>query len=1397
MSGELRLSAARESRSGVALVIILAFLVLIFAMAVAFLGSIVTERASSSSYATSTTTRQLGDMAVNLVQAQIQHASTQSNGNTPMAWASQPGMARTFNQDGSLATAYKLYSDAAMTASAIDAPAMTQNLANWKADTALYTDLNAPVQVTRNTGGSSAPQYVYPILDPSGVSASGGKSAKIDGFSIQSAPSATQTQPAPMPVRWLYVLRDGTLTAGSGAGTTATISEASKDNPIVGRIAFWTDDETCKLNINTAAHGSRWDIPRIMAEDEALPFVRYQPTIREFQRYPGHPAMTSLAPVFGYLFGVNPQNTDPYANLVGSQEKSFADFIYDIVPRVESGGSELATRSVSSVALSSAPLVLDNDRLYASLDELIFNPSRGVQNSGGLKIDRPTLEAAKFFLTAHSRAPEVNLFQKPRISMWPINDGTNQKLPSSLDRLLAFCSTVNNIPFYLQRSEPDDPETDISKQNNRALRNYLRGLLADPFPGFGSDSFVDKYKVGEAYQISTEILDYIRASNIMSVTTYGATKFSTDVTGRNHPETADAVGTRGGQVSPIIDEESDTKGFGRIPTISRAVLQFYISDIKARPAGNPTGTPISVVSNRRPIPASGADSSAYLPRLDSLSHPKATPPIDGKNGVDYDIETEAVLYFDFFDAMAGYPVSDYNFDLIVEFGGGWSVTPVPTVATTPPPTTQGLAFPSGVRVPMRYNGYHGYDFSLISPPSNPRMAGMGYGYRLGGGRSIVSPMMGFLGFNRTFRDTINNVTGQGGGDGVDDFYQLVSVPVRLHRTMKTVVTTVGTTSTAKFVESPKIVGPGSTTGAPEFQDRFSFSGGSVKVKIVVNDRGGTNAANDHVIQEFDFDFPGFTKPVPSYAPPTAASLDNVALANTQAKQMAVDMDFSYRIRGNPSVFTPLGATAAAGDTSSKQVATYLTQPGDIIVSLEPAYGDPRLIAGKSHLTTAPNYSGGQIQQDFVPHEDYFKGSSGSVSEITNRHAYSFRVAAQNYRNAVTTAPYGPTSNLAYPVFGRFIGGLDYGRNAMPNLPSRWRNGVPVFSLNGGSANFLPDFDTGMAYMQDGPYINRADEGAIVAAEVAAWPWSGADVVAQGDQGGFYSPNKQMAGAGMLGSLPTGVRSGNPWQTLLFRPDPDKRHPGSVNPPDYLMLDLFWMPVVEPYAISEPLSTAGKINLNHQILPFTYINRDTALRGLLLKEEIPAVLNNILMGANADTDLYKRILVLQGGGLPGMPPSHQSRNRINLSATIEAINTRFQNGGAYLSEAEICGVPLIPEGQSYAANFAYNSPWWSARTATGDNMRERPYTNIVPRLTTKSNSYTVHYRVQTLGKRSNSSPTVWEEGKDVVAGEYRGSSTIERFIDPNLDLASWNTAESTPSLGSRYQWRTLNTTQFAP
>jgi hypothetical protein len=116
-------------------------------------------------------------------------------------------------------------------------------------------------------------------------------------------------------------------------------------------------------------------------------------------------------------------------------------------------------------------------------------------------------------------------------------------------------------------------------------------------------------------------------------------------------------------------------------------------------------------------------------------------------------------------------------------------------------------------------------------------------------------------------------------------------------------------------------------------------------------------------------------------------------------------------------------------------------------------------------------------------------------------------------------------------------------------------------------------------------------------------------------------------------------------------------------------------------------------------------------------------------------------------------------------------------------------------------------YWADHALTGDNSRERPYADIYPRLTTKSNTYTIHMRVQTLQKlnsdadmQPNSPPgQTWTEGSDVITGEYRGSETIERFVDPsNSNIPDYVTAGLTASpIGQFYRFRVVNAKQFAP
>ena len=102
------------------------------------------------------------------------------------------------------------------------------------------------------------------------------------------------------------------------------------------------------------------------------------------------------------------------------------------------------------------------------------------------------------------------------------------------------------------------------------------------------------------------------------------------------------------------------------------------------------------------------------------------------------------------------------------------------------------------------------------------------------------------------------------------------------------------------------------------------------------------------------------------------------------------------------------------------------------------------------------------------------------------------------------------------------------------------------------------------------------------------------------------------------------------------------------------------------------------------------------------------------------------------------------------------------------------------------------------------------------MTTKSNTFTVHLKVQTLQKRvSDSNQDTWDENKDQITGEYRGSALIERYIDPadrrfnpndsttkaqgdqiNPDhFGITGTATDHDILETAYKFRVLSTKQF--
>ena len=125
-----------------------------------------------------------------------------------------------------------------------------------------------------------------------------------------------------------------------------------------------------------------------------------------------------------------------------------------------------------------------------------------------------------------------------------------------------------------------------------------------------------------------------------------------------------------------------------------------------------------------------------------------------------------------------------------------------------------------------------------------------------------------------------------------------------------------------------------------------------------------------------------------------------------------------------------------------------------------------------------------------------------------------------------------------------------------------------------------------------------------------------------------------------------------------------------------------------------------------------------------------------------------------------------------------------------------------------ADYDSMATWWKDKRLTGDNLREAPYNLIYPRVTTKSNTYTVYMRVQSLKKNRVAGPAnEWDEARDTVSGEYRGSCLIERYIDPNdptlpdfastTDTNNNGTADNQETIDRYYKFRIVQRRQFTP
>jgi uncharacterized protein (TIGR02600 family) len=280
-------------------------------------------------------------------------------------------------------------------------------------------------------------------------------------------------------------------------------------------------------------------------------------------------------------------------------------------------------------------------------------------------------------------------------------------------------------------------------------------------------------------------------------------------------------------------------------------------------------------------------------------------------------------------------------------------------------------------------------------------------------------------------------------------------------------------------------------------------------------------------------------------------------------------------------------------------------------------------------------------------------------------------------------------------------------------------------------------------------------------------------------------------------LPSGIFSQRPWETLLFCPPTSPNHWGARKPADHYMLDFFHMPVVEPYAISEPLSTMGRVNLNSRLAPFgyvkvdgrSYIQRHTALHGVFKG------MKQFLMDPSTNDAAHGE------SPLTNVNQGLKTRFDLDPDKVCRNIDDYLDDNQFFKYATEICDIDL-PMKQ-YDLTKADRTTFWKRWAATGDNARERPYAHIYPRVTTKSNVFTVHVWAQSIAKNPATKKDDWDlfdETKDRVLGEYRGSTTIERFIDAeDKALINYDIVENPNDKGldPYYRFRIVNQKRFTP
>lgn len=1411
MSFHARTAAAFRKKAGMALMLVLSALLLLSALVTGMLVLARQQASTAGIYAAGAEASLLADSAVNVVISQIQMATADAGS----AWISQPGLIRTFGPEGAR-RAYKLYSSGNMVVPGAYDPAAREGQevpSDWHNRPREYVDLNRPVEL----GG----RKVYPIADPA---AGAGSAPLVEGFEMVGAtrvvppPESALYNELPMPVRWLYLMANGTLLDPSDPASQRAVA----------RLAFWTDDETCKVNINTASGGVFFDTPAANTREEHM-LGRTQPVAQEYQRWPGHPATTSLAPVLR-----------PLRALASGPARSQA--AASLTPRIAWGGSQGGTAYAWRVLNQ---VQLDTDRLFATADELAFGTqvAGGARQGavvGGFQLDAPgeELDRLTFFLTAQSRAPELNLFHRPRVTLWPFNRElvASATPPAALtpeDRLIRFASELGGVTgngsldyssskrkrFYFQRVSAWEPGRDWDEvAENRALFRFLQRMTELPIPASaveprGGASFREKLGSDHRDQLLVNIWDYLRAN----LNTNNQAYVPVGRPGYSFPQGHTTEDTGYNDIAPLVVNLGGTsfRGPGRHPVPAEFIFQFYnagesLADAQGNPVEKNEDATHIVRKVRMVLLINFHNPVMHLLESWGRFQLRVRGPSFGFDLINpvLDPDSKPVAMR---NPAAGFPEWVLALPGSIGFPGERDTAYVST-------------YWAGERRISGFGGTMGIALPMLAPIHNMARAD---------NKPSPRDRVRFKVFaNRLALSPEDSAQAALFGAGRQDiFYPFVSDVVEF-----------------LLPKHPTLPRAANADGHDYFQ--VFWQAGDLEIECFAGLRDGATALSpttshwqpqntQSLLWKTTLPVASTVIPLPRRGPDNKFLGEADYLRPSHRRPSYSELTNYYQransfYRPDFLILGPNRATFSQQTPGSGQPVESQRNFLDVlrsytVTSDAPVVGDLRLLANARTIPATwwekhPLYDnpGTFHASSYFPIQmEDFAASPTAVDPLREN------------THLIATAGDSPTNNArrAQAQTGRMQASVDrYGerleisRVAGPNLRTSRRSG----------SNLLGDFTTGYGSYPWGSLVLGPDLGAIAwsaniptdatttgpyfssdisrsSAEDAVGAGAGAFLM--NFMGILFSPYKQMPSPVILGTLPARAAPTSPaaWETLLFNPMPAggrHTHRGWTQAPrDHFLLDLFYMPCVEPYAITENFATAGKVNLNYQIAPFTYIRRTTALRAVLdgmtsrwaptLQPNFSGNFSGSAIFAVPDSDATANSFRVS----PNFPPRLSQadpksyRRFVSIPLTLQPIIERLeQRNDPFVSASEICEIPLIPEGETLASldNF------WGTHSLTGDDKREMPYNHLLPRLTTRSNTFRVHYWVQALRPAAGST-------EPIVTGEARGSVLLERYLDPNLeayggpisDGNSFDVDAAFPPLHDKYRFRKVEERRFTP